>query len=437
MPRHDAALTTRGQSFLASGVVLLGAGAALGLGDLLRIGTVLVILAVGAWALSRRPASWLHVEREVEPGRLAVDELGTVTLTLRNAGRRRSPLVLAQEHVSYPLGDRPRFVVPSLRPGAHQVVHYPIGSVVRGEHVLGPLSVRVRDGFGLTSRLTRLTGSRTVLVVPQVLPLDASALPGSGPGQDDDVADSVALHGEDDVTIRQYRQGDELRRIHWPASAHTGSLMVRQEEQPSRRRAAVLLDRRVTAHAGDGPHSSFEWAVTTAASVVGHLQDHGYDVDLVTDPVSGHERPATLDEALTTLARVVPVEQDGLAGAADVLARGTAGLVVAVVGPGSRADLEALATSHRTGTTSLAVVVDSPTFGRAADGRSAEAPPEGLPPASRPDDATHAGPRPGRLSAAASVELLRRYGWRAVVAGHGTTPAQAWREIASTRRSVR
>ena len=73
MPRPDGVLTTRGQSFLASGVVLLAAGAALGLGDLLRIGTVLVLLAAGAWALSRRPASWLHVEREVAPGRLAVD----------------------------------------------------------------------------------------------------------------------------------------------------------------------------------------------------------------------------------------------------------------------------------------------------------------------------------------------------------------------------
>lgn len=52
----------------------------------------------------------------------------------------------------------------------------------------------------------------------------------------------VALHGEDDQTVREYRDGDDLRRIHWPASARTGELMVRQEDRPAKRRAVVILD---------------------------------------------------------------------------------------------------------------------------------------------------------------------------------------------------
>ena len=110
-------------------------------------------------------------------------------------------------------------------------------------------------------------------------------------------------------------------------------------------------------------------------------------------------------------------------------------LVVAVVGPGSRTDLEALAATHRTGTASLAIVVDSPTFGRAVEGR----PGVSAPGAETSHLAHPSGPaRTGHLSAAASVEILRRYGWRAVVAGHGTVPALAWRQIASsTGRSVR
>ena len=59
----------------------------------------------------------------------------------------------------------------------------------------------------------------------------------------------VALHGEDDQTVREYRDGDDLRRIHWPATARTGELMVRQEDRPAKRRAVVVLDSRSSGHA--------------------------------------------------------------------------------------------------------------------------------------------------------------------------------------------
>ena len=55
------------------------------------------------------------------------------------------------------------------------------------------------------------------------------------------------------MTIREYRDGDDLRRIHWPATARTGDLMVRQEDRPAKRRAVVLLDPAPGAHGGAGP----------------------------------------------------------------------------------------------------------------------------------------------------------------------------------------
>ncbi len=52
--------------------------------------------------------------------------------------------------------------------------------------------------------------------------------------------------------MREYRLGDDLRRVHWASTARTGDLMVRREEQPWQSRATVLLDTRRMAHAGIG-----------------------------------------------------------------------------------------------------------------------------------------------------------------------------------------
>ncbi|MBK8458799.1 MAG: DUF58 domain-containing protein [Micropruina sp.] len=41
--------------------------------------------------------------------------------------------------------------------------------------------------------------------------------------------------------MRGYQQGDDLRRIHWPVTAHRGELMVRHRGQPTLRRAVIVL----------------------------------------------------------------------------------------------------------------------------------------------------------------------------------------------------
>ena len=75
-------------------------------------------------------------------------------------------------------------------------------------------------------------------------PLPAVRLAGEYAGAGDSRARSVAVHGEDDVATREYRHGDDLRRVHWRSTARVGELMVRREEQPWESRATVMLDTR-------------------------------------------------------------------------------------------------------------------------------------------------------------------------------------------------
>ncbi|MFQ6170475.1 DUF58 domain-containing protein [Oryzobacter sp. R7] len=408
-------LTTRGAAFAGCGLVLVASGVLLGQRDVTRVGVLLLALVAIALVLVRRHGLRLEVRRTAVPARVAIDERAVVSVAVRNAEGTTSPVVMAEESIDYALGDRPRFVIPALRPGTTQEVQYTVRSHTRGVHRIGPLGIRVRDPFGLTLRSAAVGGQAEVVVLPRVVTLPTGRSLGSGIGSEGTVPHMVALHGEDDQTIREYRDGDDLRRIHWPASARTGELMVRQEDRPAKRRAVILLDSRAGGHAGSGRSSSLEWCVTTAASVTAHVQAAGYATHLLTSD-AGHDTGAHHDEGLETgldtLARITTGPDDGLRAvlhaASAVTSQG--GLVVYVGGPLSDDDARALAALRQPGSAGVAMVVDPVSFGGRAR-RSAD----------------------GETAAATTTEVLRASGWTTTVVDSRTSPATAWSAVVGAR----
>lgn len=417
MRRFRDSLTTRGAAFLASGIVLVLAGLALGQHDLTRIGTALCALPILAGLLGRRHDLSLTVAREARPTRVTIDEPAVVQVTMSNPSLNRSPVLFAEEHLDYSLGDRPRFVIPALASGVSTHVEYAVRAHVRGAHRLGPLGVRVQDPFGLTMRHASLSSHDELLVLPRIIDLSHGRALGRGLGSEGSVPHRVALHGEDDQSIREYRDGDDLRRIHWPATARTGELMVRQEDRPAKRRAVVLLDTRARAHGGKGPASSLEWAVTMAASAMTHLLDLGFAVHLLTpDPgqESGVREDSDLDRSLETLARTVLTDEAGIGGILHAASGATAqgGLIVAIVGAVDDDAARALSSLRQPGGPGLALVIDVPAFSSAGP-RSSD------------------GPDPHATTAA-----LAGAGWSALAAGPDLGVADAWANVAGSRRLV-
>jgi uncharacterized protein (DUF58 family) len=354
-------LTQRGVAFLAAGAVLLAAGVLLGQRDLTRLGVLVLGLLLACHALARWRPIAVSVERAVSPSRISVDERARVRVSTRNEADVRTPLLLAEERLDPGLGDRPRFTIPPTGAGTVSEVEYTIRPHLRGVHRLGPLDVWSRDPFGLTSARRPTTGTDAVLVIPRIHDLTTGRALGRGVGSEGSVPHQVALHGEDDQSIRDYREGDDLRRIHWPATARQGTLMVRQEDRPARRRAVVLLDSRSGQHVGRGATSSFEWFVTMAASIASHFLDLGYAVHLLTsDPTAdtGVRSDGDLDTMLDTLATMRPGPDDGFRSVlrSAHLATGTGGLLVALVSALDEDGARALAALRQPGSTAVAFV---------------------------------------------------------------------------------
>jgi uncharacterized protein (DUF58 family) len=106
-----------------------------------------------------------------------------------------------------------------------------------GRGVLGSVTVELATAapFGLQwwRRRVDLPLPAPLYVAPRPVP---AAAPGAPPPEERTGVEGRSSRsgmGADLRAARPYRPGDSRRLVHWPASAHTGELMVRELERPS------------------------------------------------------------------------------------------------------------------------------------------------------------------------------------------------------------
>jgi uncharacterized protein (DUF58 family) len=229
-----------------------------------------------------------------------------------------------------------------------------LGRLPRGVFELAQTEVVLGDLLGLvTVEPAVACEAGTVVVRPRLTALDglfSEAGRAVGDGR------RILLRraaGFDFHSVRQYEQGESLRRIHWPSSARRGELMVKELEDTAHDGVVVLLDCDPACAVGEPPKSSFDEAVRAAGSI---LQAHAQRGRLATLVSTGRARPVVpvrsaagdLDGALGHLAAAEPDALDGLArflaGEHAWLASGELVVVTASTDPSAFAQVLALAT---------------------------------------------------------------------------------------------
>ncbi|QSB06582.1 DUF58 domain-containing protein [Natronoglycomyces albus] len=275
-------LTGRGKILLFLSVLIFIVTVIIGEGDLLRAALLVLLAPIFSWLwlLWQRPQ--LQVDRFMDPTRIPAGQECHVRLSVSNTAPKTTATAMMEDRIPYTLGDRPRLLLQKLTPGSQTVVSYAISPQRRGKYNVGPMRVYATDPFGLATVQQEFSTVTELVVTPPIHPLQSVRVGGrSGSVVGDSRALSVAISGEDDVAAREYRYGDDLRRVHWPTTAHRGELMVRREEQPWDSTASLLLDVRGNAHYGMGEASSFEWMVEAAASICRRLAVDGMSSHLI------------------------------------------------------------------------------------------------------------------------------------------------------------
>jgi uncharacterized protein (DUF58 family) len=171
-------------------------------------------------------------------------------------------------------------VVPYVGPGEVHRHSVEVTFEKRGWHRLGPwrLDVLLPLGFFLKSKT--LVFDRPVLVFPRLLKRSRLAVRRGGGRRAPDALESRGREG--DVTqLRAYREGDEIRSLHWKQTARQQTLVVVERQRAAEKPVYLVVDPRLQDPTDPVQLEGFENLVSEAATGVIKRLREGVSVGLV------------------------------------------------------------------------------------------------------------------------------------------------------------
>jgi uncharacterized protein (DUF58 family) len=258
-----------------------------------------------------------------------------VTLEARPQSRVPAPSLTVTEQIAR-IGARE---TPLQRSGVAYRGTYVLERVPRGRYAVEAARATIDDPFGLGRAEVELAAGGSLLVYPRLVALDRLFSESGATAQDGRRLLLRRPTGFDLHSVREYEEGESLRKVHWPTTARRGQLMVKELEDAPRDEIAVLLDADERAGAGE----SFDVQVRAAGSILRAHASHGRRALLaVNSAVRPTARVSSLDgDWLAALALLAEAQPDGTRPLVELLARES--------GPASRALETVVVTSRISG----------------------------------------------------------------------------------------
>lgn len=328
-------MTRRGWLTLLLGAATYVVAWLFGAKALYPVATGLVLAPLGARTWVRLAAAPIRLRRRAGKGALLEGEDVWVSLDAEPESRVPAPGLIVTERIAR-LGDQ---VTTLSRAGRGYRGTYVLERVARGRYEVEAARATIDDPFGLARAEVDLDTRGSLLVYPRLVLLDRLFSESGAYAQDGRRLLLRRPSGFDLHSVREYEQGESLRKVHWKTTARRGRLMVKELEDAPRDEIAVILDADASAVVGD----SFDVQVRAAGSI---LRAHASHARRAVLAVNSAERPSvrvtSLDgdwpAALGVLAEVQP---NGTRPVVELLARES--------GPASRAVETVVVTARLSG----------------------------------------------------------------------------------------
>lgn len=168
--------------------------------------------------------------------------------------------------------------LPIIAPDGKQHLHIEILPSQRGRLRLNGITFIRPDPLGLFKSFFTIPVQQSILVLPKRYSLPPIDLPGARKHQSGGVALASSVgDSEEFVSLRDYRPGDPLRRIHWRSWAKIGKPVVKEHQDEFFVRHALILD----TFQPSKNSIIFEEAVSVAASFTYSIQTQESLLDLM------------------------------------------------------------------------------------------------------------------------------------------------------------
>lgn len=234
---------------------------------------------------------WVFIEyflavfkvRRIVDSRVREGDLLTLEAQITNGGPLPIFNFILEDGLSCaPLNDKKRLLVIDYLPsGVSRTIRYSCRCPQRGKYRIGPLVLYFFDPLGIFFLKRKYNIFSDIYVFPRIFKIrnfpviSKGSFPWFG-------IESGRVTGEDDefYGIREYRENDPVKRIHWVSTARKNRLMVKQFQHQAFYKATIIFNLESGKNYGQGTERVAEYIIRIAASVSKYLLDNNVALEI-------------------------------------------------------------------------------------------------------------------------------------------------------------
>jgi hypothetical protein len=266
--------------------------------------TFLIVIQL-AKHFSNRWIEAIEVARFVEAHEVTVGQSVGVGMKITNRSGYWIPWMLIDEKISKRYTKLPPVALQilvstvqllSFSPKKTTLYRYALETQRRGYYQLGPTLLETGDLLGLHRSFRIANQPDYITVLPKLVVLEGFEVSSRRPMGDLKVEDRVLEDPTLLSGLREYRSGDPMNRVHWKATARTGTLHTRVFQPTCVQGAMLLLDMHETTNETRNEPVRSDLAVTAAASIAHWLYQNAEPFGLISNGRDAAERMRELNK---------------------------------------------------------------------------------------------------------------------------------------------